>query len=116
MDSTLYIRFGEIPTDEISGIYNYDEGRVGNEVGVSCFDCIEREGIYKIVIPQIETCGMNYTIEGLMEDFELGKKKGYLITGKDVGVGSHGEPCLKQVEIAYELVLKNKQLIIKQRS
>jgi hypothetical protein len=106
----LYLRFGEIPKNEISGIFRGDLGRIGDECGVSCWEGIKIGDNYKLILPQIESCGMNYTMEGMMEDLELGNKKVYIITGDFVGYGSHGEPCLKNVKIIKELKLINKQL------
>lgn len=36
-NNLIYLRFGEIPENEHSGIYNGDEGKVGEENGVSCY-------------------------------------------------------------------------------
>ena len=48
----LYIRYGEIPPDEKSKIYNKcDNSVIGEEVGVSVFEYIEGRGI---VIPDTE--------------------------------------------------------------
>ena len=60
----LYIRYGEIPPDEKSKIYNRcDNSVVGEEVGVSVFEYIEDRGI---VIPNNEKA---------MDDFFMLSKK-----------------------------------------
>jgi hypothetical protein len=109
----MYIRFGEIPVDEISGIYAGDRGRVGSEVGVCCYDCIEKDGYYFIVMPMLKTASLNYDFESFVEDLELGDTKAYLIDGDLVGKATFQEPCLKNVKIINELELVNGMLKVK---
>ena len=101
----MYIRFGEIPEEETSGIYHGGLDRTGSEPGVCCFECIEREGSYFIVIPMLKSASLNYDLESFVEDAELGTKKVYLIDGKLVGRATFNEPCLKDVIIIKELQL-----------
>jgi len=103
----MYIRFGEIPTDETSGIYDGDLGRVGSEPGVCCFECVKREGNYFIVVPMLKSASLNYDLEGFVEAAELGIKKIYLVQGDLVGRASFNEPCLKNITILKELQLVN---------
>ena len=103
----MYIRFGEIPADETSGIYDGDLGRVGSELGVCCFDCIEMEGNFFIVIPMLKSASLNYDLEGFIESAEIGLKKIYLIQGELVGRATFNEPCLKNITILKELQLVN---------
>jgi len=108
-----YIRFKNIPPDEISTIYRNGEIEIGKECGVSCFECAEINGKYKIVIPELLSGGVQYDIQGFIQDLELGYMSVFLIAGEVAGVGSHGEPCLKKVRIISELKLANKQLVLK---
>ena len=103
----MFIRFGEIPTDGISGIYDGDLGRVGSELGVCCFDCIERGENYFIVMPMLKSASLNYDLEGFIESAEIGIKKIYLVDGDLVGRATFNEPCLKNVTILKELQLVN---------
>lgn len=99
-----YIRFGRIPNDEISRVWSGDS-IVKNEVGVSVYDCIEKQGIYKIVIPSI--------YDGVFEDLtymlfnDHPPRKIFLVEGDEVGLGTYGEPCLKNVVIISELIIHN---------
>lgn len=43
-----YIRFGSIPKNERSGIYRTEE-KIGEEQGVSVYDCIVIDGNYILV-------------------------------------------------------------------
>lgn len=97
-----YIRFGRIPNDEISRVWSGDS-IVKNEVGVSVYDCIEKQGIYKIVIPSIYDGVFEDLIHLLFND----PRKIFLVEGDEVGLGTYGEPCLKNVVIISELIIHN---------
>ena len=43
-----YIRFGEIPDNERSGIYNNEGELIGRERGVSCYECICFNNQYRV--------------------------------------------------------------------
>lgn len=95
-----YYRYGDIPTDEQSRIWN-GEGYVGKENGVSVYEAhLNEEGEYVPVIPT------PLTLDGL-DDFYYhlryyrGKK--YIVTGDKIGKGSDNEPLLKNVKIIKEL-------------
>lgn len=109
----IFIRFGEIPKDEISGIYRGDEGRVGSECGVSVFEALRVGDIAHIVLPCSETCGVNYVVEGFLDQLSCERLSCFVVTGKVVGIGSHREPCLKEVAIKNEVLLIDKQLVIR---
>ena len=110
----MYVRFGEIPKDEISGIYAGDEGRIGSEIGVCCYECIEKDGNYFLVIPMLKSASLNYDLEGFVESLEYGETKVYLIDGDLVGRGTFKEPCLKNIKIISQLELVDGFLKIKQ--
>jgi hypothetical protein len=101
----MYIRFGEIPVDEISGIYKGDMGRIGSEPGVCCYDFVEKDGNYFIVMPMLKSASLNYDFESFVEDLEFGETKAYLIEGDLVGRATFREPCLKNVKVIRELEL-----------
>lgn len=101
----MYIRFGEIPPNEVSGIYDYHIGRVGSELGVCCYECIEINGSYHLVLPLLKSASLNYDLEGFVESTELGEIKVYLVNGNLVGRATFNEPCLKNVIIIKELQL-----------
>jgi hypothetical protein len=103
----MFIRFGEMPTDETSGIYHGGLDRTGSEPGVCCYDCIEMEGNFFIVMPMLKSSSLNYDLESFVEDAEIGLKKIYLIQGDLVGRATFNEPCLKNVTILKELQLVN---------
>ena len=113
--NTMYIRFGEIPVDEISGIYKGDMGRTGSEPGVCCYDFVEKNGNYFIVMPMLKSASLNYDFESFVEDLELGETKAYLIEGDLVGRATFREPCLKNVKIINELELVDGFLKIKSK-
>ena len=100
-----YIRIGDIPPNEVSGIYRSGE-KIGEEKGVSVFDAIEIDGKWRIVLPTPLS-------EKLVNDlcsFEMSLHcKAYstpkilLVTGDEVGIGSDNEPLLKNVKVIQEL-------------
>ena len=96
----LYIRFKDIPEDEISRIHDGDLGCVGEELGVSCYECIKEENYFKIVLPSLD--------DGVLYDLMNFKKyPSYLITGDVVGKGNYNEPVLKNINIVGKLELVN---------
>lgn len=85
-----YIRYGEIPRDNKSTIHQAGE-IIGKEKGVSVFEYIEGRGI---VVPDTEN--------GRDDFFKLSKsywKPQYLVEGEEIGIGSDGEPLLKNISI-----------------
>lgn len=102
MNEGEYIRFGEIPTDGKSKIYNGDI-LVGKEKGVSVYKCIAVGNEYKIIMPHLKysTC---VTLSGCLD------RQAYLVSGNVVGVGSDGEPLLESIQIIKKLKLKNHAL------
>ncbi len=105
-----YLRFKDIPENEISGIYNGDVGKIGEEIGVSCY---ELNDDYQITMPiDITKDKVDYhkgiysflnDLSWMVGDFIDGYITGYIITGDMVGIGSNGEPLLKNISIIKKL-------------
>lgn len=87
----LYIRYGEIPSNEKSKIHNRAGEIIGEEVGVSVFEYIEGRGI---VVPDNEIARDDFLM--LSNTFW---KNHYLVTGDEVGIGSDGEPLINNIKI-----------------
>lgn len=96
---SIFIRFKNIPHDEISHVYDGDNGIIGTEPGVCVFDCIEKNGVYKIILPSY-TDGPVQDLQHFLwnNDYPI-----YLVTGNEVGTGTYGEPCLKNIKILHQL-------------
>lgn len=103
-----YIRIGEIPENEQSGIYR-GEVEIGKERGVSVYECVFRDNRHYIVMPPYFKEGIGITYEGLMQ--EVGNfryptettRKVYLVKGDLVGHGSDGEPLLCNIKILKDI-------------
>ena len=95
IQGNLYLRFGEIPENEQSGIYKGDMGKVGEEIGVSCYRGVVIGDKVYIVMPHIASS----TYYWLIDEYNRGKTPLYIITGDEVGLGTDGEPLLKNVSI-----------------
>ena len=94
-----YVRFGNLPAHEKSGIWKSDQ-LIGYEDGVSVYDCCIDNGTYKVVLPTPLNISSLYTIQGfIMYD----KRKVYLVTGEEVGKGTDNEPVIKHVKIEREI-------------
>lgn len=99
-----YIRFGDIPTDQLSTIH-YRGFEVGKEPGVSVYDCIcNDKGEYQIVLPTPCSEGTITSLQGLM--FYSKDKNIYLVTGDFVGYGTDGEPCITNVQVLEDITEK----------
>jgi len=94
----MYIRFKDIPSDEISGVYDGDLGKIRDELGVSCYKAVKNEDTYQIILPSLDA-GCLYDLLNFIEDARKGEFPIYLIEGNEVGIGSYGEP-VKIVELA----------------
>lgn len=87
-----YIRFGEIPPDGKSKIRNHtDNTIIGEELGVSVFEFIEGRGIVVPNTPQARDDFLKLTNSWW--------KPQYIVIGEEIGVGSDGEPLLRDVKI-----------------
>lgn len=104
----FYIRIGDIPSEEKSKVYRGD-AVVGYEDGVSVYDCIETDGLYRIVMPFPLTEGQGMTYECLIQEitqcrYEIeNPRKVYLVSGMEVGKGHDNEPLIKDVKILKDL-------------
>lgn len=100
-----YIRFGDIPENERSGIYRGDEGKVGEEIGVSCYEFIFLDGRYRILLPLNANIHICATLGHLIDEYLGGSRKVFLIIGDEVGRGKDNEPLLNNVKIIEEIYL-----------
>lgn len=97
----LYIRIGEIPPNEESGIYRGDR-QVGKEIGVSVYNGVFIGNKWCIVLPSPLREGEVHTLYALEWALSQGDRA-YLVTGNLVGKGSDGEPLLKNVKILEDI-------------
>lgn len=101
-----YIRFGNIPINERSGIYRGDEGKIGEEIGVSCYDCAWINGEYRVLLPSRPSRYTCPTLHNLFDKYVSGKLNMYIVAGIEVGKGQDNEPLLRNVEIIEEVTVK----------
>ena len=98
---SLYIRFGEIPKDERSNIYQNGELIIGKEQGVSVWKAIKACSNYYPLLPQDanESAITDYF------DYLLNSNKNvYLVTGEELEThGKDGEPLLRNVKIIKDI-------------
>lgn len=103
-----YIRIGEIPSNEKSKIHRGDSV-IGEEDGVSVYNCIKLNNAYHIVMPLPLKEGQGLTYENLIQEitqcrYEIETpRKVYLVTGKEIGKGHDNEPLIKNVIILKDL-------------
>lgn len=97
----LYIRIGDIPPNEESGIYRGDR-QVGKEIGVSVYNGILIDNTWSIVLPSPLLEGEVHTLYALQWALSQGDRA-YLVTGTLVGKGTDGEPLLKNVKIIEDI-------------
>lgn len=94
-----YIRFGDLPPHERSGIWKSDE-LIGYEDGVSVYNCCVENNIHKLILPTPLSSSSLFTIQGfILSD----KRKVYLLTGTEVGKGTDGEPIIRNIRIIKEI-------------
>jgi len=98
----MYIRFKDIPNNELSGVYDGDLGKIREEIGVSCYKAIKFNNTYKIILPSL-TEGCLYDLLGFIRDCRNDEIPVYLIDGQQVGDGSYGEPLLKHIRVLKKL-------------
>ena len=99
-DKSLYIRFGDIPVDGKSKVYN-GEIEIGTEEGISVYPAFEdKEGniILGLTLPITRTT--LYTQQHLLE---YDNRPCYLVSGDYIGKGTDGEPLIKNVKIIKEI-------------
>ena len=104
----LFIRIGEIPSDEKSKIHRGD-AVIGEEIGVSVYNMVEINGNYHVVMPFPMKEGQGQTYECLIQEvtqcrYEINfPRKVYLVTGYVVGIGHDNEPLIKNVQIIKDI-------------
>lgn len=113
----LYIRFGEIPTDEKSKIYR-GEIEVGIENGVSVYPAFKtNEGniVLGLNLPITKT-----TLHTQQHLIEYDNRSCYLVNGDYIGKDTDGQPLIKNVSIIekidnYKVKEKNGDVIQKNK-
>jgi hypothetical protein len=95
----LYIRFGEIPSNEKSKIYCGEE-EVGEEDGVSVYPAFELNGNVVVGLTLPITRTTLYTQQHLLE---YDNRPCYLVSGDYVGKGADGEPLIRNISIIKRL-------------
>ncbi len=97
-----YIRFGEIPENEVSGIYR-GEVKVGEEKGVSVYDAVEIYGEWRVVLPNPLLKEVGFDLYNFISNtkhlVETEHRPMYLVQGDEVGKGATNEPLLKNITI-----------------
>lgn len=107
MDKEKYIRIGAIPKDGKSKVWR-GGCQVGEEIGVSCYDARFSHGKWNVVIPSPINEAKVSTLYGLLSQLGLIYKvddpqRAYLVEGECVGLGSDGEPLLRNVRILEDI-------------
>ena len=95
----LYVRFGDIPSNEKSKIYRGEE-EIGDENGVSVYPAFELNGniVLGLTLPITKTT--LYTQQHLLE---YDNRSCYLVSGDYVGKGTDGEPLIKNISVIKRL-------------
>ena len=98
-----YIRFGEIPENEQSRVYE-DETIIDTLDGVSVYHAITDEnGNISVGLALPVTRTSLYTLQSLIE---YDNRTCYLVEGDCVGRGTDNEPLIRNVKIIRELKYK----------
>lgn len=95
----LYIRFGDVPSNETSKIYR-GEVEIGEENGVSVYPAFEVNGniVLGLTLPITKTT--LYTQQHLLE---YDNRPCYLVNGDYVGKDTDGEPLIRNITIIKRL-------------
>ena len=93
-----YLRFGDIPTSGLSNIWLRDE-IIGQELGVSVYDAALMTDGWHVILPKPITHKVINTLYGLLAQ----KKPVYILSGEEVGIGTDGEPLLKNPQTLLEI-------------
>lgn len=102
----IYIRFGDIPPNEISCQYDSNGEIIKKEDGVSVYDAVEIDNIIRVIMPRKPTATTAMTLYQLYSRFCSKKNPEIpilLVTGDEVGYGSDNEPLLKNIKIISKL-------------
>lgn len=106
MEDKKYIRFGNIPENEVSSIWRSGI-KNGEEKGVSVYDAAMIDGQWRVILPfplKKEACfDLYYFIQGTECDGSEHLPM-YLVQGDEVGRGTTNEPILKNVRIIKKLM------------
>lgn len=96
----LYIRFGEIPTDEKSKVHRGD-AIIREEAGVSVWRAVESCGYYYPILPNEPN---ENTISDYFDMLLHNDKKVYLVTGTELFIeGADREPLLMDVKVLKDI-------------
>lgn len=93
-----YMRFGDIPTSGLSNIWLRGE-IIGQELGVSAYDAVLMTDGWHVILPKPITRNVINTLYGLLAQ----KKPVYILSGEEVGIGTDGEPLLKNPQTLLEI-------------
>ena len=105
MNKRLYIRFGDIPENERSGIFHAGE-LVNKEDGVSVYDAkIDDCGNVGVCLPLPINANTLDTFRNLVE-YE--NRPCYLVNGDYIGKGSDNEPLIRNVSIVEKIKYREK--------
>ena len=98
----IFYRFGEIPEDKCSSIWNNNNEVIGKEKGVSVYEAHKNiNGTYSPVLP-FPTNEMAFNDFIYNVKYFTGNK--YLVTGDLLDeTGTDGEPLIKNVKILKKL-------------
>lgn len=113
-----YIRIGELPPDEKSKRYQWNEDHtarapVGEEKGVSAYRTEIVDSKYYVYIP--DNPSALDTWQTLMVELENFRKRVFLITGDVINIGYDGEPVLKNVKVIEDIDITDNKTIIWKR-
>ena len=97
-----YIRFSDIPKNEVSSIW-CDDVKVGEEKGVSVYDAIKIDGQWRIVLPFPLKKEVGFDLYNFIGGVKNRNIPMYLVQGDEVGKGSTNEPLLKNIKILKKL-------------
>ena len=100
MSRKLYIRFGDIPENERSGVYENFERKVGELEGVSVYECTQ--DTHQIILPKLNETTLN-TFYGFFAHGKYHRRPVYLVSGIKVGVGLDNEPLIRDIKIVEQL-------------
>lgn len=98
-----YIRFGDIPENEVSGIWR-DTIKVGEEKGVSVYEAVMIEGQWRVLLPFPIKKEVGFDLYNFIGGVKNGNIPMYLVQGDEVGKGTTNEPLLKNVKIIQKLL------------
>lgn len=89
-----YLRFGNIPESGFSNIYK-DRIVIGKEIGVSVYDVVLMTDGWHIILPKPITITCINTLSQLVHE----RRPVYILSGKEVGIGTDKEPLLENPKI-----------------